>query len=309
MTTLGLLLAVLGAASWATLDVLRKSIGEHVSASAAVAAMTLFQLPFLAAMLGVGELVDISAQPWATFFQGLGDMGARYAAVLFGTVALNLLAGWLFLRAVQLSPLGLTIPYLSFTPVFTSLSAVMFLGERPTVLGAIGIVVVTGAAFALNPGDDEERGVLAPLRAIWNERGSLYMVGVALIWSITPILDKVGSQQAGVVGHSAFVAAGIFALIAVARAIRDRGARRLVGELSTKPALLLAAAFFNVLGMVFQLSAYEFMDVAYVETFKRAIGVLTAVIVGTAVFGEGDATRRLVAAAVMAVGVTLVILA
>lgn len=308
MATLGLTLTVLGALSWALLDVLRKSIGQHLSATGAVAALTLFQLPFLLLMLGVGESVTVTSQPWETFFAGLGTPDTAYGLVLLGTVTLNVLANWWFLRAVQLSPLGLTIPYLSFTPIFTTLSAALFLGELPTRWAAVGIVVVTAGAFALNPGDKEDRDILAPLRAVWNERGSLYMVGVALIWSITPILDKVGSEDVGVIGHSGFVAAGIFGLLALGRSVKDGGPGELFSELKKRPALLVGAAFVNVLAMVFQLSAYVFVDVAYVETLKRAVGVIASVVVGMTVFGELDGRRRLVVAIVMAIGVALVIL-
>ena len=134
------------------------------------------------------------------------------------------------------------------------------------------------------------------------------MLLVALIWSVTPVLDKVGSQMTNVMGHTAFVALGIAVAFFVGRSALDRSPLPILRELGTVPLLLIGAAFVNVLAMVFQLSAYHFIDVAYVETVKRAVGVIASVAIGTLYFGEGDPARRLLAAAVMAAGVAMVIL-
>jgi drug/metabolite transporter (DMT)-like permease len=303
----GLVFAVLGSLAWAGLDVLRKQVGQEVSATAAVAALTLFQVPLLAAAMTIGEAVGPSAEPWSVVLNGFPTLTAPYAWPLLGSVLLNVVANWLFLRAVQISPLSLTIPYLSFTPVFTAFSGLVMLGEVPTMGGWVGIVLVVAGAFFLNPGESGE-GPLAPLRALWGERGSLYMLGVAALWSITPVFDKVGAEMTNVMGHTALVAAGLFVAFYLLRLVRDRDPLAMIGEFGRAPKLLFLGAVVNVFAMVFQLGAYHWMDVAYMETLKRAIGVIASILVGWWWFEEADVKRRLLGAVVMAIGVGVVLL-
>jgi drug/metabolite transporter (DMT)-like permease len=303
----GLIFAILGALSWAVLDVLRKEIGADVSATAAVAALTLFQLPLLVGAMGLGEAVGQTAQPWSVIFTGFPTLTLPYLWPFLGSVVLNVAANWLFLRAVQISPLSLTIPYLSFTPVFTAVSGLLILNEVPTTGGWVGIALVVAGAFFLNPGSSG-RGALAPLKALWDERGSAYMLGVAGLWSVTPVFDKVAVGMTNVMGHAALVAAGLFLAFYLIRLARDREPLAMLREFGRAPRLLLFGALVNVLAMVFQLGAYHWMDVAYVETLKRAIGVVSSVMVGWWLYDESDIGRRLLGALVMAVGVVVVVL-
>ena len=305
LSGLGILLASISAAGWATLDALRKRVGEDVSATAGVAAMTLFQLPFVLAAMAVGEAAGPFAEPWSSAFTGFPSLGADYWPPFLGSVALNVFANWLFFRAVQHSPLGLTIPYLSFTPVFTALTGFLILDQAPTALGLAGIFVVGFGAFLLNPG---KGGPLAPLKALWHERGSLYMLLVAATWSVTPVLDKIAADRSNVMGHIALLAFALFLAFWVIGAVRDRDGTTMLKEFRAVPLLLVLSGAVTVTAMVLQLWAYHYMDVAYVETMKRAIGVVASILVGWRLFGEGELKRRLLAAVVMSLGVALVLI-
>ena len=307
---IGLILALLCSVFWTGLDVSRKFLGGRASATGAVAGLTLFQIPILLLILGAGEAV--SAPELGGFdrlvLDGFPEVSADYWPWALGSIAINLLANFLFLRAVQISPLSLTIPYLSFTPVFTAISGLVALGEEPGGWGWAGILTVCMGAFFLNPGN-KDHGPLAPLKALWTERGSLYMVIVALSWSITPVLDKYAAERTSVVWHTLMIATGVFAFFAVARIVADRGPRRLVVELAPTAWLFALAASFNVFAMILQLSSYDFTDVAYTETVKRAVGVVGAIAAGYVFFGERDLRRRMLGAAVMVVGVAMIMLA
>ena len=94
----------------------------------------------------------------------------------------------LYFRALQVSPLSLCIPFIAFTPLFLIPSGYVLLGELPSVVKLLGVVlVVTGSLlmhrqlFAV--------GWLEPLKAVVRERGSRYMLMVAFIFSLTNPLD------------------------------------------------------------------------------------------------------------------------
>jgi drug/metabolite transporter (DMT)-like permease len=308
--SVGLIIAVGSALCWAALDITRKFIGGKMSATGAVAGMMLLHIPLLAPVLFLGSLLEPGGDRGliAQFLlAGFPSLSASYFAFASGSVLINLLANYLFLRAVQVSPLSLTTPYLAFTPVFTAFVALVTIGQVPTSWGWGGIAVVCVGAFAMNPGEAGQ-GPLAPLKALWTERGSLYMLIVALLWSITPVLDKQASDLTHPLWHTMFLAGMVGMLFLLARVATERGISSLWKEFKTTPKWLLAAAMFSVGAMTFQLASYAYIDVAYVETVKRALGVTSAIAAGYFLFGERDIARRLVGAVVMCVGVAMILL-
>ena len=62
----------------------------------------------------------------------------------------EVLALFCYLKAIQVSPLGLTMPFLAFTPLFVIGTAWLFLGEVPSAAGVGGVVLVVAGAYALN---------------------------------------------------------------------------------------------------------------------------------------------------------------
>jgi drug/metabolite transporter (DMT)-like permease len=307
---IGFLLAVLSAVFWASLDITRKHIGAHMSASAAVIGIMLWQAPFILPFMTAEEfgwVPDFDNPVADIVFVPFPEVTGYYLMFGVGSVLLNIVANFLFLRSVQISPLSLTTPYLSFTPVFSAIVAYFTLGETPTGWGIAGIVTVCIGAFFLNPGNKDE-GVLAPLKAIWKERGSLYMLIVAFIWSVTPVIDKEAADVTSPMWHTLFLAIGVGIAFIAYRLFKDGGTEELRDELSNTRFWVAACGLFSVGAMAMQLGSYVFVKIAYVETIKRAIGVLSAILAGWILFKEKDITRRLVGAVVMIAGVAMVLM-
>jgi len=307
---LGFVLAAVSAVCWASFDISRKHIGTSMSATAAVAGVMLFHAPFIVPFIGATELMGMpkGSSPLAEIvFIGVPSMTGDYAMLAGGSIALNLLANLLFLRSVQISPLSLSTPYLAFTPVFSAVPAFLVYNEVPTTWGFAGILTVCLGAFFLNPGN-RSHGWAAPLWALWKERGSLYMLIVAALWSITPVLDKGAAVETSAMWHTLVLSFGVAIIFLGGRVLRDRGASVLVEEISEEPFWVAASGLFAVGAMVLQLASYEYIDVAYVETIKRAVGVMGSIVAGWMLFDESDIARRLLGAAVMTAGVAMVIL-
>src|SRR3972149_2767382 len=70
----------------------------------------------------------------------------------------------------------------------------MDVGERPGKFGFIGILLVTAGAYLLHV-HTTYKGILEPFRAIGRERGSVLMIIVAFIYSITSNLGKMAIQH------------------------------------------------------------------------------------------------------------------
>lgn len=285
MTT-PLLLTVASGLAWGALDALRKSLAARVGPLALAALLALGQWPlFLLWLAGSGE---VRIAPGYFLPGGL-------------TVLLNSAAASLYLKAVHASPLSVTIPFLSFTPVFSTILSAAVLGERPRAAQAAGIALVAAGALIVNL----RSGSGTPLAALLRERGSLMMVGVALIWSLTAVMDKRALGFAAPALHASVQTAGVALVLLVAL-----GALGSLGELKAASAvkgsyalaLLLSGA---ALGS--QFLALRLTLVGVFEAVKRSIGMLVAVAVGRLVFREPVSAGKLAGVALMSAGVALLV--
>ena len=231
---------------------------------------------------------------------------AGYWVPGLGSVILNVIANLIFMEAVRISPLSVTIPMLSLTPVFTSMLAIPLLGERPGQLEWLGIVAVVLGAFWLNV----DRGGVVSGAPIWRrlgkERGSLLMVLVAALWSLALPLDKLAVSSASVPAHGTILNAGVALVLVVVVLLRPVEGR--FGEIRRWPGLLIALVAVSVLALGLQLVAITRVWVGLVETLKRAVGSLLALLSGWLFFSEEIDVQQVLAVLLMGSGVALVLL-
>lgn len=288
----GLGLALICALGWAGLDVFRKRLGAAIAPIPLLILLNLGLSPVFVAWwaLAGGTISDISAYALP------GGLG----------LALQLVANVLFLAAVRASPLSLTIPFLALTPVFATVGGALILGELPAAqqLAGVGLVVL-GALILGSSGDTEGRRVRL-LRVFVEERGAPMMTGVALCWGVTMILDKQALAHAAVPIHALVQLLGITAF-----ALAYLGARGRLRELAVGREQWLTIGLASVTGALafaFQLVAIQALLVSVLETIKRAIGLVSAVVLGKLVFREAITPAKLAAVSFMVVGVVLVML-
>ena len=287
---MGLALAIICSLSFAALDVLRKLLGERLPTLQIVIGINVG-----AAGVFMGVLIITGIKQWDGTFLGVAAIElVAYTA-----------ASILYVQAVNLSPLSLTIPYLGFTPVVVTVLAYPLLGEVPALQGLIGIALVVMGAIALNLAESDHLADL--LSAPFREPGIWRMLVVALIWGIMTPLDKIAIAHGSeallaftVVGGSALVliATWLSGLLRKTTPVKKKGPTTL---------LLLAAALVTGVAVLAQFFAYRELLVAYVETIKRA-GSLVTVAIGGLAFGESGWAGRLPAAALIVVGIILMAL-
>lgn len=278
------------ALGFAGLDLLRKVLAGRVR-----------PLPLLVYLaLGPAPLFGIW---WA--WAGPAAPAAGYWPPGLGSVALNVAANLAMLQAVRVSPLSLTIPLLSLTPVFTALISIPLLGEVPTAGQWLGIALVVVGAFVLQFGGQRRSG-RELLAAFAHEPGSLLMVGVALCWSLAMPLDKLAMAASSAPFHGLALNLGVGS----ASLLLLLGAGR-VGELAverSQAGAMVAAVLVGAAAIAGQLVALGAIAAGVVETIKRGVGNLLAVLLGAAVFGERIRASKLVGIVLMALGVGWIVL-
>lgn len=107
------------------------------------------------------------------------------------SLPLNGLAYLLYLHALKLSPLSLTVPFLSFTPVFMIFTGFLTLGESINFWGGTGTGMIVIGSYILNI-SKARQGILKPITALLHEKGSWLMLIVAMIFAFAAVIGKKG---------------------------------------------------------------------------------------------------------------------
>ena len=133
-----------------------------------------------------------------------------YTAFLI-SLPLEILAIVLYMKSLRLSPLSLTLPFLALTPVFLIFVSYVMLGEKVSFFGVIGILLIAMGSYTLNI-SKVRKGVLEPFRAVAREKGSVLMIVVALIYSLTSSLGKMAIKHSSPLffGISYYTALALF---------------------------------------------------------------------------------------------------
>ena len=238
-------------------------------------------------------------QPWPA-------LSPAFWGWIAAALPLELLAMWLYMQAIRTSPLSLTLPYLAFTPAFNTLTGYVVLGETITWAGFSGILLIVLGAWLLNV-EAAQNGpglkILAPFRAITQERGSRLMLIVAAIYSLTSVISKGALLQTNPAffGPFYFVVLGVASVVLFAS--RNLSSWRAI---KNHPRAHLAIGVFMAGMVVTHFYAIEHIEVAYMIAVKRT-SLLFGIVYGAWLFNETGIGKNLVAGILMVLGVYLIV--
>ncbi len=230
-----------------------------------------------------------------------------WLALLVGG-SLNILAFTLYVRALKLADLSLTVPLVTLTPLFLLVTSPLIVQEWPTGADALGVALLVVGSYVLNLSPHAPSGSTvwdlfwAPLVAMARSPGSRLMLCVAFIWSITSNFDKIGvlnsSPLLWAIALFTVIAGGMVPFVFLRRG--SRGLKPLVAQWR----LLGVTGGFNAIAITFQMLALTLAPVAQVIAVKR-MSALLSVLIGHFFFGEKGLRERLLGAAIMVSGVVI----
>jgi drug/metabolite transporter (DMT)-like permease len=225
---------------------------------------------------------------------------------VFALLPLEMGAMLLYMRSIRDYPLSLTLPYLAFTPVFVILTGFLFLGERASLMGSLGILLVVAGAWLLNQEHSDPRhwqSWALPLKAILVNPGSRMMLGVAFLYSLTAVMGKGAMQYMPPEQFGAFY----FLLLGLASAVVfGLSAPRVLKGVWRRPWAVLAVSLFNAVMVYTHFLALQRVEVAYMIAVKRT-SLLFGILYGAIVFGERGLGPHLIAGTLMVCGVFLIL--
>lgn len=236
---------------------------------------------------------------------GVPQPAPGFYAAIFTAVPLEILAQILYMQALRLSPLSIVAPLLSLSPVFMLVVPFLLIGERIGIISGAGVLLIAAGAYTLNAGA-VRRGPLEPFRALFRERGALYMGMVAILFSFTATLSK----KAVTLSSPAHYMAVYWTCLVIGMAplvlwsCRGRW-RQVMEEGAIRKAMLPAALF--VMAVFAAAYAMDMTKVTYVTTIKR-LSILFSIALAGVFLKEERIRERMAGAVLMFAGFALIVL-
>lgn len=256
--------------------------------------------------------------------QGFPPIGPEYYSAVIISGILNIIGLSLIFRAMESSDLSLSMPMLSFTPVFLIGTSYLLLHEVPSAAGVAGICIIVSGSYVLNISAEHEH-YLDPVRSMVQNRGSWYMLIVAFLFAASVNYDKIAMLNSDPVFGMAFtllIIAGAFAVIIVFSA-RSEGSNLpfattrdpVPATSQKKPAVslrhylipaILAGVFVTAECISINI-AYMLQIAPYVIAIKR-LGIIVMVLYGTIICAEDEIRARLLGSLLMVGGAVIILL-
>jgi len=310
------LLALVATVLTSFLPILNKRLLLDTTPARVAWAINAASLPLLAGgtfLLTQCSIVQVHDIPLSCT-TSLPHIDGIFVIALLASAALNWAATLLSTYALAKADASLVSPLLTFNPAFTLLIAWFAIGETPGVRQSIGVAVVLFGTYLLGV-EEAHAGLLAPLRVLMRQPGTLVAIVASACWGTTTVLEKLSIEHM-TPPSGPFVALlstvllvilltpGAFVTLGGANAVTDKKGW---SGLRTHPRALSLAVLLAGIAPLFGFTAIALGLVGYVTALFKLSSVLT--ILWARVFlGEGNLRQRLLGTVVMLIGGVLIAL-
>ena len=235
--------------------------------------------------------------PWV-LYTGIPPLNSQFWLALLIGGSINAVTALLYMKAIKLSDLSLTLPLVALTPLFMLVTSPLIVGEYPKFFDYMGILLIVAGSYLLNI-KEKSKGYLAPFKALLDEPGPKLMLIVAFLWSIASNCDKIGVTNSYPIfwAFSLFGTMSVLLLPVLLHKTPNPG-QQILKQLP----MLAAMGFINAIGLIFQMQALTLTLVVRVTAIKRT-SVLMGVLFGHFIFKEKDIQERLLGTGIMILGV------
>lgn len=244
-----------------------------------------------------------------SFFTGIPYTDKQFWMAALTTGLLNALAYPLMLKAYQVGEFSSVYSMILLTPVFLIGTSFFTLGEKPTMLGIIGIAITIAGVWLIMRHNHHDRKNIPNFT-----KGNILAILVAFIWSITSNFDKIA------VLHSdrLFSSAVVFGIISGGQVVYLLTKGNISSEKNKEQKALpagFALGMFFIIGLGAIMAVQSYMQnwaisigpVTYTITLKRT-GVLFGVLWGWLFFGEKMEYKKVLGVIIALGGVVAIII-
>lgn len=282
------LICIVSAFFWAAFDLTRKLTLEKISSINLLLIFTITQLIIFFIWL---------------FFEDFSINLIPYLLPGITLIIIGLFSALLFLKAIKQSDLSLTIPLLSLSPMFSSLFSFFFLNEQLSNIQYLGIFLIILGTLILYSKKLTIYEIIKSFKIILKNSSAKLMVLVSIIWSLTPVLDKICLKNSSINIHGFIQSLGMITLL-IFLFKKDK-----VQTENTKKnwRIILLTVFIGSTATILQFYAILTNYVPIMESIKRSIGQLSSVFLGKIFFNEEVNKPKVVGVIVLSIGVYFIL--
>lgn len=284
-----IIICILSAFFWAAFDLTRKIALQKINSVSLLLIFTLAQ-----------SLVFFI---WF-FFEEFSINFKSYFAPGLILILIGLFSALLFLKAIKEADLSLTIPLLSLSPMFSSLFSFFFLNEKLTNIQYFGIFSIIFGTLVLYSKKINLNEILKSFKVLSTNKSAKLMIIVAIIWSLTPVLDKICLKSSTINIHGFIQSFGMF-LFLIFLFIKNN--LNQIESIKINWQIIFIAVFIGVVATIFQFYAILTNFVPIMESIKRSVGQLSSVFLGKFFFNEEITKPKIWGVIILSIGVYFIV--
>ena len=203
-------------------------------------------------------------------------------------------------KAYEDGDLSLVYPVARSSPVFVTLAAFLFLGERITALGVVGILVIFIGVYILHLKGLTKQDLTGPLRYL-KTGSSRYALLAALGTTIYSISDKLGVTTVDPLLYSFWLGFFVTGMLTVATIYR-RGTKLIREEAKEGLFMITVSGALMKGGYMMVLYAMSLAQVSYILALRQ-ISVVLGALMGVIFLGEKYGRVRIIGSVIIFIGV------
>lgn len=251
-------------------------------------------------MMGKSDAYSISAMTsiivaslllFVSFLVGFPSLGSSFFIDVAIASVVVIPSMVMLMRALISDELSSAVPMLSFTPVFMIATSFFLLGEVPSFLGIVGVLLIFLGSY-----------LLSPTLSFSSDRSCLLMLALAFVYSISSVLCK-----KVIVESDAFFGYGIIYLVAALFFTAFCIFRKIPLIKGNNAVPMMSVGFILAISEICIGLALSMQLAAYVIAVKR-LSVLFTTAAGIILLRESRGKIKLIAASIMLVGMIVIAL-
>ncbi len=204
-------------------------------------------------------------------------------------IIISTISALLFLESIKKSELSLTIPLLSFTPLFSALLSSFMLKENLVITQYFGIIFIFFGAIILYSKKISLTEIYNSIFSILKNKSAKYMLCVSFLWSLTPIIDKICFKFSSINLHGLIQAIGIFLILFC---FYKHSIQKDFSTIKANKLLILITVLIGTIATVLQFFAIKLTFVSIMESIKRSFGQILSIVFGSIFFKESISHQK-----------------
>lgn len=164
-------------------NIITKSLSSKLDYHALALSRNAFSLPILWSYL---------------IWKGFPNIDITFWLIIVIMLPIKMVATIMFFRSIQISPISLITPLLSFNPFFIALFAFFILNESLSNVSFIAMILLFAGTYTMHMEYSKLPNLLLPLKRLGSNQGSLLAIGVSILWGTNLPLGKLAIQYSSI---------------------------------------------------------------------------------------------------------------